>query len=178
MSHLVTKSKKIINLVAEEEKNEKSDAKTSQIEIEKLNGIDPHSARYNAINKNEWKQCMYCDKFHHKDYYVSGMEYCVHCWAWLNGHEYDIESGVYGGMHLQDDINKVIKRVYPIHHGANCKNDECVFNKIKKYSEIKLLHQSLVELLELNKKPQQVAVSFNYKNKILNVNLDESFIVI
>ena len=170
----VKKTKKTINLVGEEV----NENKIAQAEIDKLIGIEAHGAKYNAINKNEWKQCVYCDKFHHKDYYVLGMEYCVHCWAWLNGHEYDIESGVYVGLHSQNDINNTIKKVYQVHCEAKCVNDECVFNKIKKDAEIKLLHQSLVELLELNKKPQQVAVCFNYKNKILNVDFEESYIVV
>jgi len=174
MSKVVKKGKIPANLVIEE----KNENKISQTEVDKLMGVEAHSTKYAAINKNEWKQCMYCEKFHHKDYYGSGMEYCIHCWAWLNGHEYDIESGVYAGIHSQDDVNKAIKKAYPVHCEANCVNDECVFNKIKKYAEIKLLHFSLVELLELNKKPQQVAVCFNYKNKNLNVNFEESYIVV
>jgi hypothetical protein len=163
------------------EKNEKIvNNKDDNIEeeIDKLMGIEQNNNKYTKIKKNEWRECMYCEKFHHNDYYVSGMEYCIHCWAWLNGHEYDIESGVYGGIHSQNDINKLIKKVYPVHCVSKCVNEECLFNKIVKYSEIKLLNNSLVELLELNKKTELKAVSFNYKNKNLNVNFDESYIVL
>lgn len=167
-------SKKSINIV-NDDKNSKN---ISQDEIDKLMGIAQIDNKYHAINKNEWKNCMYCEKFHHKDYFIPGIEYCIHCWAWLNAHEYDIESGFYGGNSPIEDINKSIKKVYPVHLESKCTNEECIFNKIKKYSEIKLLHTSLLDLLELNKKSQQVAVCFNYRNKNLNVNFDESYIVI
>ena len=168
------KIKKVANNISQEQNKHK----VILTDIDKLNGIDAQDNKYLSVNKNEWPQCIYCDKFHHIDYYSSGMKYCIHCWAWLNGHEYDIESGVYSGIHSQNDINKTIKKSYFVHAEANCVNDECVFNKIKKYAEIQLLHPSLVELLELNKKPQQVAVCFNYKNKNLDVNFEESYIVI
>ncbi len=166
-------TKVVKKVVAEEE-----DDNISQVEIDKLMGIAQTDNKYHTINKNEWKSCMYCEKFHHKDYFMSGMEYCVHCWGWLNGHEYDIESGFYGGMLSIEDVKKTIKKVYYVHCDSACTNEECIFTKIKKYSEIKLLHTSLIELLELNKKPQQVAVCFNYKNKNLNVDFDESYITI
>jgi hypothetical protein len=167
--------KNSINIV--NDSNESND-KVSQTEIDKLMGLAQTDNKYHQINKNDWKNCMYCEKAHHKDYFIPGIEYCVHCWAWLNGHEYDIESGFYGGMTAVEDVNKTIKKVYPIHLESNCTNTECLFNKIKKFSEVKLLHTSLVNLLELNKKPQQVAVCFNYKNKNLDVNFDESYIVV
>ena len=77
------------------------------------------------------------------------------------------ESGVFAAVGL-----------HPIHLETNCNNDECIFNKIKKHAEMKTLHNSLVELLELNKKPKLEAFHFNYKNKNLNVNFEESYIVI
>jgi len=168
--------KKVINIT--NVIDNKKDNNISQVEIDKLMGIAQTDNKYHTINKNEWKFCMYCEKFHHNDYFISGMEYCVHCWGWLNSHEYDIESGFYGGMISIEDIHKTIKKVYPIHCESKCTNEECIFTKIKKFSEIKLLHTSLIELLELNKKPQQDAVYFNYKNKNLNVNFDESYIVV
>jgi thioredoxin reductase len=149
-----------------------------QAEIDKLIGIDGNSAKYNSVNKNEWKNCVYCEKFHHADYFVTGMNYCVHCWAWLNGHEYDIVSGVYSGVHSQNDVNKTIKKVYSVHNASKCVNELCLFNKIKQYAENKILHSSLVEMFELNKKPKQMAICFNHKNKYLNVDFEESYIVI
>lgn len=172
----VKKVKNITNVI-----NDKIDNDISQFEIDKLIGITQTDNTFKAMAKkefNEWKNCMYCEKLHHKDYFISGLEYCVHCWGWLNSNEYDIESGFYMGMISVEDINKIIKKVYPVHCESKCTNEECIFTKIKKYSEIKLLHTSLIELLELNKKPQQVAVCFNYKNKNLNVNFDESYIVV
>jgi hypothetical protein len=170
---MLKKSKKdnIIN-------QQSTENKISQLEIDKLLGVEPQDKKYGVLNKNEWKQCMYCDKFHHIDYYSSGMEYCIHCWAWLNNHEYNIETGIYTGVHSQNDINETLKKAYSVHSELKCTVQECLFNKIKKFAEIKLLHSSLVELLGLNKKSEQKAVNFNYKNKNLNVNFDESYIIV
>jgi hypothetical protein len=169
-------NKKSINIINNIEDIKESNI--SQSEIDKLIGIVQTDNKYQSINKNEWKNCVYCEKFHHKDYFIQGMDYCVHCWGWLNCHEYDIELGFYGGVCSIEDIHKTIKKVYPIHNESNCKNDECIFTKIKKYSELKQLHKSLIELLELNKKQQQIAVCFNYRNKNLNIDFDESYIVV
>lgn len=148
------------------------------VEIDKLMGIAQNEIKNYGINKNEWENCVYCGKYHTKDYYVYGMDYCIHCCGWLNSHEYDIEKGIYTGINSMEDIKKMIKKIYPIHVEANCKNTDCLFYKIKKCADIKTLHCSLIELLELNKKPKQEAVCFNYKNKNLNVNFEESFITI
>ena len=158
--------------------DKKDDGKISQVEVDKLIGIAQTDGKYYTINKNEWKNCLYCEKFHHRDYYIVGLEYCIHCWGWLNAHEYDVETGVYSGIINIEDIKKAIKKSYPVHLESDCKNADCIFNKIKKCSDSKILHTSLNELLELNKKPIQSAVCFNYKNKNLNVNFEDSYIVI
>lgn len=149
------------NLITQEDKN-------------KLIGIDDLKSQTEPTN---WKKCMYCEKFHHLDFFPKDVEYCVHCWAWLNSHEYNIQEGVYMGIHKLEEIQKTLKRAYPIHLEIKCVNHDCLFDKIKKYNEIKILHPSLSELLELNKKPKQIAISFNNKNKALNVDYEKSFIV-
>jgi hypothetical protein len=147
-------------------------------EIDKLMGIGQNDEKYHTIKKTEWKNCIYCEKFHHNDYYITGMDYCIHCWAWLNAYEYDIKKGIYTGISSMEDIKNSIKKTYPIHLETNCKNSDCIFNKIKNFADLKMLHSSLAELLELNKKPEQKAICFNYKNKNLNVNFEQSYIVI
>ena len=152
-------------------------SEVSEIEKNKLMGINQTDIN-NQESKNSWKNCMYCEKYHTKEYYVPNMNYCFHCWAWLNSHEYDIQTGVYFGDVSIEDIKNILKKAYPVHLETNCTNDECIFNKIKKHAEMKTLHMSLVDLLELNKKPKLEALHFNYKNKNLNVNFAESYIVI
>jgi len=174
---IVKKSKYLKHEIVKDEQIVK-DEEIPQTEIDKLMGIDENSVKFKQINKNEWKQCIYCVKYHHIDYYISNADYCIHCWAWLNSHEYDIEQGIYNGTYEKEEIDKAIKKVYKIHLKTECKMQDCFFNKIKKYIEINLLHKSLIELLELNKKPKLRAVSFNYKNKNLDVNYEESYIVI
>ena len=150
----------------------------TETEKNKLIGISQSEIKNQDCDKNAWTHCMYCEKYHFNDYYVPTMNYCIHCWAWLNSHEYDIEKGIYSGNASMEDVKKCIKKAYPVHLETDCKNNECIFNKIKKYSELKTLHISLVELLELNKKPKLETFNFNYKNKNLNVNFEESYIVI
>lgn len=147
-------------------------------EVNKLMGIEQNLSKNYIFNKNEWKTCIYCEKYHPDDYYGPSMIYCIHCWGWLNAHEYNIETGIYLGTNSVEDIKKMIKKVYPVHIEANCNNTDCIFYKIKKSIDDKTLHSSLVELLGLNKKPKQEAICFNYKNKNLDVNFEESFITI
>ena len=154
-----------------------SNINNTENEINKLMGIVKNELTNHTNNINEWFKCTFCEKYHHKDYFVNDV-YCIHCWAWLNSHEYDLEKGIYNGNNSVENINNIIKKAYPIHLETKCSNNECVFNKIKKFAENKTLHTSLIELLELNKKPKLEAICFNYKNKNLAVNFDESYIVI
>jgi hypothetical protein len=153
---------------------EKAEVVITQEEKNQFLGIDSIKAHPDA---NNWTKCVYCEKFHHKKFFPKDVGYCVHCWAWLNSHEYEIELGVYTGNHSIESILEVVKIAYPIHLDVKCTNHECLFDKIKKYHEIKKLHISLIEALELNKKPKQIAVSFNSKNKALDVDYEKSYIV-
>ena len=146
----------------------------TQEDKNKLIGIDNLKSQ---ADSGSWTKCIYCEKFHHNDFFPKDVGYCIHCWGWLNTHEYDIENGIYVGNHVLDSISFVLKKAYPIHQEIKCTNHDCIFDKIKKYNEIKKLHLSLMELLELNKKPKQIAISFNNKNKELDVDYEKSYIV-
>jgi len=143
-------------------------------EINKLLGLDPNL----KSNNNDWMHCDYCEKIHPYEYFIPGMAYCTHCWAWLNSHELDLESGNYKGQVSYDEIKKMLIKVYPIHCEAKCINQDCIFTKISKYSEIKILNKCFVDLLKLDKTPIQSLVNINYKNKNLDINYENSYIVI
>lgn len=150
-------------------------------EISKLIGYEHEKFKKKVIDKKNWLQCEYCDMYHPKEYYVKDMEYCIHCWAWMNSSQYNLEMGIYEGMHSQNDINELLKKTYKIHLETKCMNMECLYNKIKNNYEKKTLHKNLIEILELNKenkKNKQEAIMFNYKNRNLDVNYDESYIEI
>lgn len=159
-----------------------NDKKMMEYEVKKLLGINENEIRkqIDSLNHN-WKKCFYCEKMHHKDYYINTMNYCVHCWAWLNYYDYDLITDKYRGISTSqemDEIKKTIKRVYKVHLQANCKNNECIFNKIKQLAENKTLHINLVNLLELNEKIEIKPTKINSKNKNLNIDYDKSYIMI
>lgn len=151
-------------------------------EVNKLIGINEKEIikQIDSLNHN-WKKCFYCEKMHHKDYYINTMNYCIHCWAWLNFYDYDLTTGKYNGSDTSQEIkniNEKIKNIYKIHLQAKCKNNECIFNKIKELAEKKTLHTSLIELLELNEKIELKPTKINNKNKNLNIDYEKSYIII
>jgi hypothetical protein len=158
---------------------DEDDKKKLQLEKDKFIGFIKNSAKY-PLNA-DWKECLVCDRHVHKDYFVKvsggGMESCFHCWAWLNCNGYDFESGVYNAHPNQNDIDLLLKRTYKLHDSNKCTNPECLLNKLNQMLGAKLLHPSLMEMLELSSN-KQVSVNFNYKNKKIDVNYDESFIMI
>lgn len=155
------------------------DEKTLELEVDKMMGLVYAEAKFKQrTDKDDWIQCIYCEKMVHKNYYIVNMYHCINCWGWMNIQDYDLELGIYKGEQSQNDVNEGIKKAYKVHNLTKCKLDECIFNKIKKLYENKLLHKNLVEILELNKKKELKAINFNNKNKNLDVNYEESYIVI
>jgi hypothetical protein len=158
-------------------------------EVDKLIGLTLDDAKYIAIkNKNEWKQCIYCEKYHSNEYFLDSLSqsptdnlsptYCFHCWGWLNAQDINLEQGYYIGNFPYDDIKKLLKKAYPIHLESKCTNNDCTFTKMSRYSEAKILHKQFIDLLELNKPVKQQSVYINFKNRNLNINYKESYIVI
>jgi hypothetical protein len=162
--------------------NDKNDKKMMEYEVNKLLGINANQIKnqIDSLNHN-WKKCFYCEKMHHKDYYISTMNYCVHCWSWLNFYDYELTTGKYRGITSSqeiEEIKKTIKKVYNVHLNANCKINDCILNKIKQLSENKTLHSSLVEIIEIKKKIELKPTKINSKNKNLNIDYEKSYIII
>ena len=133
----------------------------------------------NVLNKNEWKYCDFCEKYHSKEFFFDNIIYCVHCWGWLNSHEFNLEMGIINSKLSIDTINNMIKIVYPLHLESTCINNECIFTKIKKLNDDNKLAKSLMDLLGFTKiLKQQTIKSINFKNRNLNINYNDSFIII
>ena len=45
--------------------------------------------------KNGYKQCIYCAKYHSESMHLSEVDYCGHCWGWLNNQQLDLINGKY-----------------------------------------------------------------------------------
>lgn len=157
----------------------KNKSKLNEIDDYEKNGfigIDTNN-KHEIKNKNDWKKCFYCEKYHHLKYYFLNLDYCVHCWGWLNSCEYNEKTNIYTGTVGNDELNKMIKMVYPIHLEITCKNDGCIFTKIKQSIDNNTCHPKILDLLKSNKKKLETTI-FDYKKRDLDVNYEESYISI
>ena len=97
----------------------------SQQDIKNFFGIDK------APNHNLVKECNICFKYVHRDYYYTNLNYCVHCWGWLNSQNLCLESGKYELDNLnEDDIKIMLSKTFKLHTSIKCTNKDCVYNKI------------------------------------------------
>jgi len=94
-----------------------------------------------SINgKAGWIKCLYCDKYHPHYMHITGMEYCGHCWAWLNSNQLDLEKGIYSGQNPISEIKNYLRETFKLHDSTKCVNIECVYNKILNFDKNKKLH--------------------------------------
>jgi hypothetical protein len=171
--------------IIHDEKKQKNDEKSEPFDnvlISKLFGIDINSFNNNnnINNKQLWKVCNYCDKFHGNEFYIPKLEYCIHCWAWFNMNDINLETGKYTGATSFDIVKTFIKKAYTVHLKGFCENKECIFNKITDLAKNKKLNTVFTELLfesekkEIKQEEKSIAVSINMKNHKLNINFDKS----
>ena len=116
-----------------------------------------------------WTNCMYCDRSHPPSMHLPGMEYCIHCWAWLNTNQLDLEKGIYTGVNSITDVKNCLKKTFKLHDSKKCINPDCIYNKIIKFEKDKKLHYDFcVELgfkVEVKQNPLN---SINPTNQINN----------
>lgn len=91
-------------------------------------------------NKPGWTNCKYCDISHPPSMHLPGMEYCIHCWAWLNTNQLDLEKGIYTGVNSIIDVRNILKETFKLHYSIKCVKSDCVYNKIIKFEKDKKLH--------------------------------------
>lgn len=87
------------------------------------------------------KICIYCEKFYSPELFLNELDYCGHCWGWLNSDQVDIYCGECSGMNTMDEILNFLEITYPLHSPLKCNSKECIYNKIT--SDKEMLHYSL-----------------------------------
>ena len=126
-------------------------------------------------NKAGWIKCLYCDKFHPHSMHLTGMEYCGHCWAWLNSNQLDLEKGIYGGQNPISEIKNYLKETFKLHDATKCDSVECVYNKILNLEKNKKLHIDFCVELGFVKPPEPSTINETSNNSTdkLNYNINK-----
>jgi hypothetical protein len=123
----------------EEENNQNNQNQEQNNKIKEFNGV--------IGNKPGWTNCVYCDKSHPPSMHLPGMLYCIHCWAWFNSTQLDLEKGTYSGLNTISDVKKYLKDTFKLHDPIKCTTSDCIYNKIINFEKNKKLHNDFcVEL--------------------------------
>lgn len=129
-----------------------------------------------SINgKVGWIKCLYCDRHHPPSMHLTGMEYCGHCWAWLNSTQLDLEKGTYMGQNPISEIKNYLKETFKLHDPTKCVTVECVYNKIINFEKNKKLHMDFCVELGFVKKPNPSTMNEKTDNSTnkLNYNVNK-----
>ena len=146
------------------------------------------------------KYCIYCDKYVGLEYFLltsshnnlsnsnqnpnpnpNTLDYCIHCWAWLNSSDFKLETGLYIGGLNQEMVLTKLKIVYPIHKLIKCTNASCLFNQIDKLNNENKLNNKFISILKI---PLEIPLEktenkiYKIKNKCCDINFKKSYIII
>ena len=121
---------------------------------------------------NGWKQCYYCQKYHPKNMHLDKLEYCGHCWAWLNSNQIDLTNGKYSGDKSMKEILNFLKLTYPL-HSTLCNNVECIYNKIHYLISNELGFKNEIKENKENKENKMYKIKKAHLNPIINYNLSK-----
>jgi hypothetical protein len=134
-------------------------------------------------NLNNLKYCSFCEKYHSRYYFMYNnkesktLNYCLHCWCWLNNYEINMETGNYMGNINIDILYEKIKKAYNLHKHINCTNNECIINEANRLYNKKKLHNIFIKLFEL-KEYDNIKKMYKINSKNININYKTSFIEI
>lgn len=117
--------------------------------------------------KYGWIKCFYCDRYHPNSMHLTGMNYCGHCWGWLNSDQVKLTEGKYLGQDNNiNEIKNFLKLTYPLHSNS-CTNTECIYNKITAYKNNGTLHFDFsIELGFIKKEEKDINLSNSNKTYI------------
>lgn len=113
------------------------------------NDINIHNSQnffgFNYDPKNNlFRECCMCANYIHQDFYYSNLNYCVHCWGWLNSYNLCLETGNYELDNISDDeIKKMLSKTFKLHINSKCTNNDCIYNRIIDTKNNKKLNKNL-----------------------------------
>lgn len=113
--------------------------------------------------KNNCIQCFICNNYHPNYIHLPNINYCAHCWAWLNSEQLNLIDGIYNGETNINEIINLLKLTYS-HHPNTCNNNECIYNKIKQYKSENRLNAKFNILFE-NDDDKKRNIIINNNNK-------------
>ena len=164
---------------------------------------------------NEYKICEYCNRFHDIKYYIpdkgnqnehnidNTISYCIHCWAWLNINDFNLETGEYKGDLNKEVLFNEIKNAIPIHDKICyeamiekeshkefkksgivncCTNKLCLFNKIYSMNKTNKLNDNLKIKFGLSiKNKKNIKFNRNFFQPLesySDIDIENTFIII
>ncbi len=147
--------------------------------------IDKFTGKLNNFPNS--KLCIYCDKYIDKSYFIpidntNTLDYCIHCWAWLNCNEINLEQGTYNGNLNQNTVFEYIENTSLTHKQINCTNQFCLFNQYDKlcnlgklsgiFNNSKINSQSKNNEEKINKKEYKILsrdIIFDWKKSVISI---------
>lgn len=101
---------------------------------------------------NVFRECNMCANYVHRDFYYANLDYCVHCWGWLNSYNLCLESGNYELDNISDDeIKKMLSKTFKLHINSKCTNNDCIYNRIIETKNNNKLNKNLAIVVGLEK---------------------------
>lgn len=143
------------------------------------------------------KCCYYCEKYISEKYFLPEnntetktslkktksvrLNCCIHCWAWLNCNDVDLENGIYYGDLNQNVVFEYIKHIVPIHKEIGCTNINCIFNIYDKLLSNSKLNKILCTDVKSNKsdkidKSELILQEYQILSKDVKFNWKKSYI--
>lgn len=139
-----------------------SESDYDENEVEKINPVQNEKVQEFVgfiANKQGWNKCMYCDRYHPPSMHLPGIEYCGHCWAWLNSNQLNLEKCTYNGPINITDIKKYLGLTFKLHDPNKCTNKECIYNKINTFEKANKLHKDFCVELGFKVEPETTSAS-------------------
>ena len=96
--------------------------------------------------------CWSCENNYHPHMTLPNIDYCGHCWGFLNNEQLNLIEGTYNGMNSFDEVKNFLIITYPLHPNT-CTNNDCTYNKIKNAHERGELCMNLAMGLGLVQQP-------------------------
>jgi len=133
------------------------------------------------------KLCQYCDKFVDKKYFIplyatnnnQTLDYCMHCWGWLNFNDVKLTDGIYFGNLNQNIVFDYIKNSIEPHKKIACTNQNCIFNEYEKLEKSNKLNIIFCkEIKENNNTNKNIPKENKIYSRDININWEKSSISI